>query len=36
MVKDPKQYTNVVNDPAYAAMLKEARTQFQTRMAAAR
>ena len=36
MVKDPNQYTNVVNDPAYAAMLKEARTKFKARMAAAR
>ena len=36
MIKDPHQYTNVANDPAYAAMLKQARTKFKARMAAAR
>ena len=36
MVKDPHQYTNVVSDPAYATILKEARSQFQARMADAR
>jgi iduronate 2-sulfatase len=36
MIKDPDQYTNVVNDPAYAAMLHEARAKFKARMAAAR
>ncbi len=36
MIKDPHQYTNVVNDPAYATMLKEARAKFKTRMAGAR
>ena len=36
MVRDPDQYTNVVSDPTYAAMLKHARAQFQTRMAAAK
>ena len=35
MVKDPDQYTNVVDDPDYAAMLEEARTKFKARMAAA-
>jgi iduronate 2-sulfatase len=36
MLNDPHQYTNVINDPAYASMLEAARTQFQMRMAAAR
>jgi iduronate 2-sulfatase len=36
MLKDPHQYTNVVDDPAYTSMLKEARARFQERMAAAR
>ena len=36
MVKDPHQYTNVVDDPAYAEMLAEARILFRDRMAAAR
>jgi iduronate 2-sulfatase len=36
MIKDPNQYTNVVNDPAYATMLNEARAKFKARMAAAR
>jgi iduronate 2-sulfatase len=36
MIKDPDQYTNVVNDPAYAKVLKEAREKFKKRMAAAR
>ena len=36
MVKDPDQYTNVVSDPEFAAVLEQARTQFKTRMAAAR
>ena len=36
MVKDPHQYSNVVNDPAYAAMLDEARAKFKVRMAGAR
>jgi arylsulfatase A-like enzyme len=36
MIKDPHQYTNVANDPAYAAMLKEARAKLKARMAAAR
>jgi iduronate 2-sulfatase len=35
MLKDPHQYTNVVSDPAYADLLKEARTLFQARMSAA-
>jgi len=35
MVQDPHQYTNVVTDPAHAAMLKEARAKFKARMAAA-
>lgn len=36
MVKDPNQYTNVVNNSEYAATLKEARTAFEKRMKAAR
>jgi iduronate 2-sulfatase len=36
MTKDPGQYTNVVSDPKYATVLEQARTQFKTRMAAAR
>lgn len=36
MVKDPHQYTNVLNDRAYADVLKEARATFQKRMADAR
>jgi len=36
MVKDPHQYTNVANDPAYAATLKEAKAKFKGRMATAR
>jgi len=36
MSKDPHQYTNVANDPAFAAMLKEARAKFKARIAAAR
>ena len=35
MIKDPHQYKNVVDDPACAAMLKEARAKFKARMAAA-
>jgi len=35
MIKDPHQYTNVVNAPAYAATLKEARAKFKARTAAA-
>ena len=33
MMKDPHQYTNLVNDPAYADLLKEARTKFEKRIA---
>jgi hypothetical protein len=33
MVKDPHQYINVVDDPQYAEMLKEARMKFRQRMA---
>jgi iduronate 2-sulfatase len=36
MIKDPDQYTNVVSDPKYAAILKQARAQYKARMAAAR
>jgi hypothetical protein len=36
MIKDPDQYTNVVSDPKYAAVLKKARAQYKARMAAAR
>jgi len=36
MIKDPNQYTNVVDDPAYAAMLQEARAKFEARMGEAR
>lgn len=32
MVKDPDQYTNVVDDPAYAAVLKKARARYRERM----
>lgn len=35
MVKDPDQYTNVVDDPRYADLLEEARTTFRARMSAA-
>ena len=36
MIKDPDQYTNVVSDSKYAAILKKARAQFKDRMAAAK
>ena len=36
MGKDPNQYTNVVNNPEYANVLKEAREKFKQRMAGAR
>jgi iduronate 2-sulfatase len=36
MVNDPDQYTNVVDDPAYAAVLETARKQFNSRMTEAR
>ena len=36
MIKDPDQYTNVVSDSKYAAVLKKARAQYKSRMAAAR
>ena len=36
MVKDPKQYTNVVNDPEYADVLADARKRFKARMIGAR
>jgi len=36
MVKDPGQYTNVVSDSKYAAILKKARAQYKDRMAAAK
>jgi len=36
MVKDPHQYTNVVDDPAYAHVLTEARAKYKKRMAAAK
>lgn len=36
MAADPGQYTNLVNDPAHADMLREARAKFGERMAAAR
>ncbi len=36
MVEDPDQYTNVVSDSKYAALLEQARRQFKARMAAAR
>jgi iduronate 2-sulfatase len=36
MVKDPDQYTNVVSDSKYAAILKKARVPFKARMAGAR
>ncbi|MDP6232228.1 MAG: sulfatase [Nitrospinaceae bacterium] len=36
MVKDPDQYTNVASDAKYAFMLKQARSQYKTRIAAIR
>jgi len=36
MIKDPHQYTNLVDNPEYAEMLEDARTQFQQRMADAK
>ena len=36
MIKDPDQYTNVVSDSKYAAILKKARAQFKDRMSAAK
>ena len=36
MVDDPGQYQNLVQDPAYGAMLEEARQKFRQRMAAAK
>ena len=36
MIKDPGQYTNLVSDPKYAAVIKQARAQFKARMAAAK
>ena len=36
MDKDPHQYTNLVDNPEYAAVLKEARTKFDARIKAAR
>ena len=36
MIKDPGQYTNVVSDSKYAAVLTQTRAQFKARMAAAR
>jgi len=36
MVNDPRQYTNVVDDPSYKEMLDEARANFKMRMAGAR
>ncbi len=36
MIKDPGQYTNVVSDSKYAAILKQARAQYKARMAAAK
>jgi len=36
MIKDPGQYTNLVSDPKYAAILKKARAQFKARMVAAK
>jgi iduronate 2-sulfatase len=35
MVKDPNQYTNLVNDETHADLLDEARAKFKERMAAA-
>jgi len=34
MVNDPEQYTNLVEDPAFAAVLEEARSRFRSRMEA--
>lgn len=36
MVKDPHQYTNLVNEPDYTDVLEEAREKFQKRVNAAR
>lgn len=36
MEKDPHQYTNLVDDPAYADLLKEAHAKYKQRMAAAK
>ena len=36
MIKDPEQYTNVVSDSKYAAILKHARAQYKVRMEAAK
>ena len=36
IVKDPHQYTNVVENPEYTVMLKEARSAFAERMKGAR
>ena len=36
MIKDPDQYTNVVSDSKYAAILKKAQAQFKDRMSAAK
>ena len=35
MEKDPKQYTNVVGNPEYAPLLKEARAAFEQRVKSA-
>ena len=36
MIKDPGQYTNLVSDPKYTAVLKKARAEFKARMVAAK
>ena len=35
MVKDPQQYTNLVDDPSYSTLLRQARSKFAARMTAA-
>ena len=36
MIKDPAQFTNVVSDPKYSAILNKARARFKARIAAAK
>jgi hypothetical protein len=33
MIKDPHQYTNLINNPEYAEILDNARAKFRQRMA---
>ena len=36
MIKDPHEYTNLVDNPEYAEILKDARMTFRQRMAIAK